>query len=319
MKIPHIPSRITLFFTFTALITLGHARIPTHSTKKAFQLILTPIHTATFAFYIIFGLFTAFQTLSALIKAITALRSIGHRNKKAAEEGLDFSTGSIYAYIIFLAASSALAYYVLSAVWVVYTLNDFAVKPITDAFAAGRTIADDLSDFFICFAMIALIYHRQRVGFGAVSVDLRPFTYKAIVDGLLLIAFLAVMIVYTCLRAVYSDNTTVSHLVEAANQLLTIQRVEISLFFVLAVNIAASSAWTWIKLKKVSQADTAILGHIVKFVSPMLIIRAIYRVVRYVLYDSKNTVTLQQSDAFRLARVIVLGVTYFVILLFSMN
>lgn len=333
MKIPHTRSRLTLFFFLTALVTLGQARIPTHNTKKTFQLIFTPIHSATFVFYIIFGLFALLQAFSALLKAITALRSIGRRNKPA-EAGLDFSTGSIYAYIVFLAASSALAYYILSTVWVVYTLNDFELKPVTDTFLAGRTIADELSDFFICFAILALIYHRQRVGFGRNSPGLRPYTYKAIVDGLVLVAFLAVIIVYSCLRSVYSSNSSLE-IVHAYYQLLTIQRTELGLFFALAVNIAVSSVWTWMKFKKGSKADAvsffrinkmqvsdgfqAILGQVAKFVSPMLITRAIYRVVEYIFSYDKGVLSAKDQDALRLARVLVLGFTYFVILVFSIN
>jgi hypothetical protein len=59
------------------------------------------------------------------------------------------------------------------------------------------------------------------------------------------------------------------------------------------------------------------LGQVAKFVSPMLFIRAIYRVVEYILSYDMGVLLAKDQDAVRLARVLVLGFTYFVILIFS--
>jgi hypothetical protein len=77
--------------------------------------------------------------------------------------------------------------------------------------------------------MIALIYHRQRIGFGRDLTELHLYTYKVIVDGLVLVAFLAVIVVKGFLRSVYSSHSSLE-IIEAYYQLLTIQRAELGTF-----------------------------------------------------------------------------------------
>lgn len=244
-----IRSQLTLFLCL-GLVALGEARL-THSTKKAFQLILDPIHTATFAFYIIFGVTAVFQTLSAFFKSFSALRKLGRR-EQATAGGRDFSTGSIYVHLVFLGACSALVYDVLSTVWIVYTQNQFVTRVVPDAFMAGKFLVEESADFFICFAMLALLYHRQRIVYGPKADELRPYRYKLFLDAALLTSYLALIIVYTSLRSVYSSAGSIRN---AYYQLLTADRVVIGLFSVLAINITASSVYAWLRLKRISPPD----------------------------------------------------------------
>ena len=329
-----IRSQITLFLCL-GLVALGEARL-THSTKKAFQLILDPIHSATFAFYIIFGVATTFQALSAFFKSISALRKLGRREQVPAG-GRDYSTGSIYVHLVFLGACSALVYDVLSTVWIVYTQNQFVTRVVPDAFFAGKFLVEESADFFICFAMLALVYHRQRIAYGAKADELRPYRYKLFLDAALLTSYLALIIVYASLRSVYSSSASIRN---AYYQLLTADRVVIGLFSVLAVNITASSIYAWLRLKRISPPDAvgffpsmvmfmpivdgmvlaqAMLGQIVKFISPLLLVRAIFKIVEYVLlYSPGSIVSQHELDSVRLARAIIMGLTYFVILIYAL-
>lgn len=63
----------------------------------------------------------------------------------------------------------------------------------------------------------------------------------------------------------------------------------------------------------------AMVGQIVKFISPLLLVRAIFKIVEYVLlYNQRSIVTQHELDSIRLARAIVMGLTYFVILIYAL-
>lgn len=243
----------TLFLFLITIVALGEARITASKTKKPFQLLLTPVQSAAFAFYIIFGLTTLFQSLSAFFKAFSALRNLG-RPAQVDAGGRDVTTGSLSVILVFLGACSALVYDVLSTVWIVYVQNQFVQRMIPDAFFSGKFAVQEGTDFLICSAMLALLYHRTRLVYGDKAEELRPYKFKLIFDALLLLSLLSSIIVYAALRSAYSSVATVN-ILDAYNQLLTTNRAVIGLYCALAINVTASSIWTWLKLKRISQPD----------------------------------------------------------------
>ncbi|KAJ3567183.1 hypothetical protein NP233_g6530 [Leucocoprinus birnbaumii] len=278
---------------------------------EPFKLILTPIHTATFAFTILLGLIFLIMSLSNSGK-------LGNRHKviPSGHRSTIYYVGPVYPILILLATLSLVVFYVLYAVTIVYTLNESVLnlRPLTYGFVAGRDFVLHIAHWFIVCAMLGLLFVRERTCAGGQASRVCLRVVRSVLDGILLLALLAVILALAGLEGSLQRN----YQREALNW-LALQRAYIVLQGVLTVYAISSAFWTWRKLKQDSKYDLMMIGQVVKYISPFLFLFSVYEIVEHALiygsdflYSSAGAV-----ESLLLARIIIVGITNSVVLWFA--
>ncbi|KAF5349533.1 hypothetical protein D9756_008788 [Leucocoprinus leucothites] len=308
-----LPSPSDFFLSCTVILALFDTVSARTVHKEPFKLILTPIHAAALALAILFSLIFLIQSLSAAGK-------LGNKTKvlPSGLRGATYYVGPVYSFLIFFAGLSLVVYYILYAVTIIYTLNKSVrdLKPVTSVFVAGRDFVLHIAHWFILCSTIALLFVRQRIRRGEKESSDQGWSrvVEGVVDGVMLMALLTVIITSAALTGSLQKYDE-----QKALSALSATRAYVALQAILTFYVILSAAWTWKKLRKDSEPDLIMIGQIVKYISPFLILFAIFQITEYafiynsfMLYSSPGTV-----DDLLIARIIIIGVTNAIILWFA--
>ncbi|KAF9446097.1 hypothetical protein P691DRAFT_733903 [Macrolepiota fuliginosa MF-IS2] len=299
-----VPPRRTLcsviLWSSVVIFNLLHSVGAQTTSKAPFELILTPIHTVAFVFTFIFGLFFALQ-------ALTAAGKLGNADKllPSGRRGAIYFTGRIYPFPLFLATISLIVYYVLSAITIVFTLNESKadLRVLSLHFAAGRNVALQLTHWFIVCTLLVLLFERERFNWEKESKPI--YMFKLGFDLALLVISLSIIIALNSLDSVFLTLNT-----KQREDVVHLGPVYVAFNAILTVDVVASTFWTWFRLKARSVPDSIMIGQVVKFISPMLLIQMVYEIVQYAISHSHILTTGAHTvDALLLSRILVTGFT----------